>query len=324
MKILQNLCLILSFFYLINSEELNLRPIVGIISIPSDVSKYPSEKWSYFPSSYVKFIESAGAQVVPIQYDLPRDKMLSMLKKVNGVLLTGGNSVFVDENGKKNPIAESLEFIVNYIVDENLKGNYYPLWGTCQGFQVIAMILANDYNLLTHCSQCLDKTKNHIFETSYDSKLFKDIDVDFRYKIENNQLSWYWHNWKIDAKAFQSNSLLTRFLTPITYSYDDAGTKYVSAFESPFLPIYAIQYHQEFASFEFIDNIANHGHDAVSLQLHLSNFFVNEARKNHNKFPDSEDYVIENYNATTTFEYGFSTIYLFPLRNQTSYEEVEI
>jgi hypothetical protein len=47
------------------------KPVIGIIAYPSDfTSKFTS---NYIAASYVKWIEAAGARVVPIPYNLPSD-----------------------------------------------------------------------------------------------------------------------------------------------------------------------------------------------------------------------------------------------------------
>lgn len=50
---------------------LNLNPVIGILTIPSDddYREYPSSKYSYFAASYVKFVEASGARVMPIPYE---------------------------------------------------------------------------------------------------------------------------------------------------------------------------------------------------------------------------------------------------------------
>ena len=46
------------------------RPVIGILTqeIPQQYQKYAVKSTSYIVASYVKFVESAGAQVVPIWY----------------------------------------------------------------------------------------------------------------------------------------------------------------------------------------------------------------------------------------------------------------
>lgn len=63
--------LVLCFGTQIGSSTLNNEPIIGILTQQLSKAlkaKYP-DYHSYIASSYVKFIESAGARVVPIWYD---------------------------------------------------------------------------------------------------------------------------------------------------------------------------------------------------------------------------------------------------------------
>lgn len=40
------------------TNSINDQPVIGILTIPSDFSNYPSTNYSYFGASYVKYIES--------------------------------------------------------------------------------------------------------------------------------------------------------------------------------------------------------------------------------------------------------------------------
>ena len=46
----------------------NDKPIIGILTLPSESSKYSPTKYSYIAASYVKFIELGGGRVIPINY----------------------------------------------------------------------------------------------------------------------------------------------------------------------------------------------------------------------------------------------------------------
>jgi len=56
----------------------------------STYSEYPRSEYSFIPASYVKYLEMAGARVVPIYYDAPKEYYDNLLTKLNGVLFTGG------------------------------------------------------------------------------------------------------------------------------------------------------------------------------------------------------------------------------------------
>jgi len=297
----------------VSSQEDYHGPIFGIISIPSDFAQYPADQWSYFPTSYAKFIESGGAQVVPIQYDLPRDNLTALLNSVNGVLFPGGGSNFTDEEGNLTPIAETLKYVVEFVIDQNIvQGKYYPLWGTCLGFEAIAMIIAGNFSLLSKCELCIDVSKNNFLNPNYSSRLFANLPQDLNEKLSYANLSHFSEEYKLDIAAFENSPSLKSLFTPISYTYDAAGVKYISAYESHSMPIYATQFHQEGSTYGWGGKTTNHGIDAVRLQQYLSNFLVSEALKNSNVFEDFQEHLIDNYNVTMVLNSSISPAHLFP------------
>ncbi|KAF3782650.1 Gamma-glutamyl hydrolase 2 [Nymphaea thermarum] len=72
---------------------LNYRPVIGILSHPGDGASgrlNNASNASYIAASYVKFVEAAGARVIPLIYNEPEEVLLEKLNLVNGVLFTGG------------------------------------------------------------------------------------------------------------------------------------------------------------------------------------------------------------------------------------------
>ncbi|OEL13198.1 Gamma-glutamyl hydrolase 1 [Dichanthelium oligosanthes] len=70
------------------------RPVIGIVTHPGDgaggrISNGTAT--SYIGASYVKFVEAAGARVIPLVYNEPEERLLEKLSLVNGVLFTGGS-----------------------------------------------------------------------------------------------------------------------------------------------------------------------------------------------------------------------------------------
>src|SRR4051812_50209618 len=73
----------------------NPKPIIAILSLPCYPQPRPqgavqycahgSGYTSYFSSSYVKSLESAGARVIPLLYNISHTDTLDLLSKVNGV-----------------------------------------------------------------------------------------------------------------------------------------------------------------------------------------------------------------------------------------------
>ncbi|KAK1349799.1 Folate gamma-glutamyl hydrolase [Heracleum sosnowskyi] len=75
------------------NPSLNYRPVIGILSHPGDGASgrlNNATNASYIAASYVKFVESAGARVIPFIYNEPSHVLQQKLELVNGFLLTGG------------------------------------------------------------------------------------------------------------------------------------------------------------------------------------------------------------------------------------------
>merc|ERR1711874_949634 len=87
--------------------------------------------------SYVKFLESGGARVVPIlnnQTDAYYEKMVSSL---NGVIFPGGSTSITSKSGMGRAGAKLYDLILK----SGEAGNPVPLWGTCLGFQMLVYLL---------------------------------------------------------------------------------------------------------------------------------------------------------------------------------------
>jgi len=300
-----------------SSQEYN-SPIIGIVSIPSDYAQYPADSFSYIVGSYVKYLQQAGAQVVPIPWDLPQDQLSFLLERVNGVLFTGGSADFDDpETGEITPFGHTLNNIVQYVIQQNKNGKFYPLWGTCMGFQAIAGFIAQNLTYLTKdCEGCHGVNKNNFWNKDYKNRLYSQLDQDLYEKMETANLSVFVHRYMYHAEIFENTYPLNETLKVTTFGYDTAGKKYVSSFESPCMPIYGTQYHPEKNAFEWRSAYEiNHGYDAIRLAQYLADFFVNETRKNTNVFPEQQTYLIDNYHPLTLKNDTYTSLYFFKKAN---------
>lgn len=66
--------------------KLNYRPVIGIVTHPGDGASgrlNNATNASYIAASYVKFVESAGARVIPLIYNEPEDVLIEVIKKIN-------------------------------------------------------------------------------------------------------------------------------------------------------------------------------------------------------------------------------------------------
>ena len=84
-------------------------------------------------AAYPDFMKSAGARVVPIIWGEETSVTDDKLNKINGVLFPGGSGDYLDLG----------DHIYKSAIAKNDAGEFYPLWGTCLGFENLA-IFASD------------------------------------------------------------------------------------------------------------------------------------------------------------------------------------
>ena len=121
--------------------SLNERPIIGILSQPGD----PAPKsMSYIAASYIKWVEAAGARVIPIFYDMTPEEVRARFQVINGLLIPGGGAVL--SPGHK--FYDTAALLVNLAIEANDNGDYFPVHGTCLGMETLSVIISANYTIL--------------------------------------------------------------------------------------------------------------------------------------------------------------------------------
>lgn len=127
------------------------RPVIGVLV--QEISRvfelmYPKRFDSFIASSYVKWLESGGARVVPIFPGEDISYYESVLSKVNGVLLPGGS---VDRNDKGG-YSETAENVLNIAIGMNLKQDFFPVFGVGLGMDFMLYMSSDGEIAVTDCS----------------------------------------------------------------------------------------------------------------------------------------------------------------------------
>ena len=66
-------------------------PIIGLFAQPSSSSNDAcSGSCQYIAASYVKYLEAAGARVIPIDYHSTHDQIDTLFENINGFFFPGG------------------------------------------------------------------------------------------------------------------------------------------------------------------------------------------------------------------------------------------
>jgi len=253
-------------------EAVNNRPIIGIL----DQDYVDGSKRTFIAASYVKWVESGGARVVPLFYEKwDADQMVSMLKNLNGVLFPGGG---VKMTGK---YYDQLKVIFNYAKQSNENGVYFPIWGSCLGSRELLCIVADNTSIIDGPFDSTDlPLPMQLTTTAEQSKLIQAMPADVKTIGVGENVNINTNPYALALKHFNDIPKLGDFFNVLAASDDRIGFTFVTFIEAKNYPFYGTQFHPEKIQFEWMkDTEVDHGYDAVEFNSWLARFFVNECRK---------------------------------------------
>ncbi|XP_057539543.1 gamma-glutamyl hydrolase 2-like [Amaranthus tricolor] len=295
-----------------SDPNLNFRPVIGILSHPGDGASGRLKNGtnvSFIAASYVKFVEAAGARVIPIVYTDPIDVILSKLDLVNGVLFTGGWA-------KRGLYFEVVQKIFQKVLEKNDAGQFFPCYAICLGFELLTMIVSKDNKILENFSASYQaSTLQFVDSVSIEGTVFQRFPPELLIKLSTDCLVMQNHKYGISPETLKGNHRLSSFFNIITTSTDKDDKVYVSTAQAHHYPITAFQWHPEKNAFEWGYSMIPHSEDAVQVTQHVANFFISEARKSPNRPPTQDvlDNLIYNYKSTFCGNRGsgYDEVYIF-------------
>ncbi|XP_040987119.1 gamma-glutamyl hydrolase 2-like [Juglans microcarpa x Juglans regia] len=294
------------------SPKLNYRPVIGILSHPGDGASgrlSNATNASYIAASYVKFVESAGARVIPLIYNEPPEILFEKLDMVNGVLFTGGWA-------KTGLYYEVVERIFKKILKKNDAGDHFPLYAICLGFELLTMIISKDQNILESFNATDQaSTLQFIENTQIEGTVFQRFPPELLKKLSTDCLVMQNHHYGISPERFEDSQNLSSFFKILTTSADEDNKVYVSTVHAQSYPVTAFQWHPEKNAFEWGLSMIPHSEEAIQVTQHVANHLVSEARKSLNRPPARSvlDNLIYNYSPTYCGKAGkgYDEVYIF-------------
>lgn len=289
-------------------ERGSKRPIIGIIMQECYGNMTKLGRF-YIAASYVKFIESAGARVVPIRPDLNDAQYETLFRSINGVLLPGGGA-----NLTHSGYSRVAKIFFTKALESFDNGDYFPVWGTCLGFEELSVLVSND-NLLTLTNTSSVKLPLNFTRDSKQSRMFRNLPEELLNSLASENLTANFHKWSLSVKNFTENEKLKKFFNILTTN-TDGKTEFISSMEGYKYPVYAVQWHPEKAPFEWkkLRGIS-HAPNAMKTSFYLAKFFISEALKNdhhfENELEETESLIYQFCPVYTGNISSFQQAYLF-------------
>lgn len=128
--------------YVCNSTIMtNQSPVIGVLAQETWNDGMPPNS-TVIVAGYVKYLEMAGAQVVPVFLNKSDEYYDKLYTKLNGLLLPGGillpDSIYMKTakifwmKATNNNNSE-----LSWRSNDERKCNFFPIWGTCLGRIII-------------------------------------------------------------------------------------------------------------------------------------------------------------------------------------------
>lgn len=297
-----------AFNQLPSAAALNQQPIIGVLAQETfgTFAKFGS---SYIAASYVKYLESAGARVVPISTNLSEAEYRKLFYSLNGVLFPGGAV-----NLETSQYSKIASLFYDLAIQVNDNGTHFPIWGTCLGFEELTVITSKKKLLIATNTRNLSLPLKFTKDAA-GSRMFKNFPENLMHALAVEPLTANFHFWSLSVKNFTSNPELKNFYKVLTTNTDNQGVEFISTMEAHRYPVYGIQWHPEKNPYEWdLKKNIPHSSNAVKVAWYMADFFVNEARKNWHRFPteaEEERALIYNYASVYTGKIScFEQIYL--------------
>ena len=221
-------------------------PIIGLFAQPSSsFSGSCNGSCQYITANYVKYLESAGARVIPINFYATNEELDIIFNGVNGFLFPGGGVT----------LPPSAQYVYDKVIKANDAGDFTPLWGTCMGFQWLLMATTRDINILDPKDgvqfDAYNISMNLEFDnTLRDSRLFSKAGEQILHILRNEDVTMNVHHYGIYPEHFKNNSVINGFYRLLSINQDRLGVSFVSTMEAYNYPIYGTQWHPEKNVFE--------------------------------------------------------------------------
>ena len=179
---------------------------VGIVNVPN---MYDSQR-----CMYINMFEEKGVRVIDIPYNTTKHEQY----KINGLIIPGSKYGSIHDK-------TVLKCITRFIILS--LDHYFPIWGTCFGFQLLIMAIGK-----------LEKLKKYPAVGLYPIKIYHKMPYLHTLYFNN-------HVHGISLRDFRKNENLNSFYNITATSIDDNNKEYVAAIEAKNYPIYGTQWHPD-------------------------------------------------------------------------------
>mmetsp|Transcript_19820 Transcript_19820/g.16977 ORF Transcript_19820/g.16977 Transcript_19820/m.16977 type:complete len:176 (-) Transcript_19820:542-1069(-) len=171
---------------------------------------------------------------------MPYDQLDALLDKLDGVLFPGGATELQDPSDRHNPsfYAQVGCHIMEKAFDYYNQGVYFPVWGTCLGFEMLTSCINGDFEDITRVydSDNVAKVVNITQYGNEQSRLYAGFPDDLKADIQNQNLTFFHHIHTVDPVLFYLSENLASNVSITATTRDPKIGYYVASYEGLKVP----------------------------------------------------------------------------------------
>ena len=205
------------------------RPVIGILAQEIARTAIPEsiDGRAYISAAYVKYIEAAGADVVPILTDWSDHEVRKMFSSVNGVLIPGGGA-----NLENSKFMHNVRLVLRLAEGANDIGDYFPVWGTCLGMEAMLVAHGGGASVLSDADAIDLAMPAKLADGAEGSRIFSEVNGDDILQwISTLPVKYHFHRKCIYRDTFTQSEELMRKYSVVSFDEDRQNRVFVSILE---------------------------------------------------------------------------------------------
>ncbi len=209
------------------------RPTIGIlaqeisrVTIPEHINGV-----SFISTPYVKQMEAAGADSIPILTEYTDAQLEELFYAINGILIPGGGASLTDSQYIRN-----VKYFLEKAKLANDNGDYFPIWATCLGFEAL-MVIDTNPDILEDSDSIDIPLPLEFTDDVSGCRMFQDASAEIMQIYANKAVTYNYHKKCVSKDAFLSSAKLMKEYKVISYNTDLQEKKFVSTIESKLIPV---------------------------------------------------------------------------------------
>lgn len=236
--------------------------------------------WRYF-TPYREWVEQAGAASVVLPLNGSVEEIFG---SINALMIPGGST---------RPPTDFLISLIRRAIQASAEGDYFPVWGTCLGFQWMLEAVGGQDSIEYNHFDSEDFPGALNFTPPSPGRIFANASAALEGWFVQDNVTYENHVDGVEPRHFARSANLSAMFDILATSVDRKGLAYVAVVEAKSLPLYGIQFHPE--KIRFVNNNPAPGYNlhipktpkAQAASDYLANFFVGEARRNTHRVPSA-------------------------------------